>query len=102
MDKKRKYDEIGCDCAFENKKFKTFQELSNKRKNEDDCVNEFISNKKQKTLSDYEQIIANLNLKNQILQHELKVLNENYANLNKQIVSLRDKLSYYNVPHYIS
>ena len=89
MDKKRKYDEIGgCDCTFENKKIK--------------IIHEELSNKRQKTENEYEQIIINLNLKNQMLEHELKALRENYVNLNKQLISLKDKINYYNIPHYIS
>jgi DNA-binding transcriptional MerR regulator len=90
MDKKRKYDEIGgCDYTFENKKIK--------------IIHEELSNKRQKTENEYEQIITNLNLKNQMLEHELKALRENYVNLNKQLISLKDKINYYNnIPHYIS
>ena len=103
MDKKRKYDEIGgCDCTFENKKIKIIhEELSNKRKHED--TEYFTPNKRQKTENEYEQIIINLNLKNQMLEHELKALRENYITLNKQLISLKDNINYYNnIPHYIS
>jgi hypothetical protein len=77
--------------------------MNKKRKYDDGVEEEYIFYKKQKMRHEYEDKIDNLILKNEQLEYELKILKDNYENLIKQVVSLKNKIYYYNnIPDYIS
>ena len=76
--------------------------MNKKRKHDIIEENDYFY-KKQKMDYEYNDKIIELYLKNEQLEYELKILKENYENLSKQIVSLKNKIYYYNnIPDYIS
>ena len=75
--------------------------MNKKRKHDIIEENDYFY-KKQKMDYEYNDKIIELYLKNEQLEYELKILKENYENLSKQIVSLKNKIYYYNnIPDYI-
>lgn len=77
--------------------------MNKKRKHDDTVEEEYSIYKKQKIQHEYEDKINELYFKNKQLENELNILKDNYENLCKQIVSLKNKIYYYNnIPDYIS